>query len=228
VVSFESRVRVLHAMWEQPNPAPGEPATWDEIRKRRGKPDGLREIESALWGLTTPGITLGPDYAPEGWKRALWRDLAARWSVEFDLQHSEPMHGFKEKLQGGSWPITISPMNEGSLDDTSFGCLIPILLHHTESSMLWRMNTTQIWYSDPFSMAMRHGPMDEMISTYGDEGSGTNWWPDDGGWLVCSNYDITTTIVQGSEALIEEIRRDQYLESVDMPPFQTGMSYPDI
>lgn len=147
----------------------------------------------------TTGLGLGPDWKPTGWSRLLWRTLADRFGMEVDFHHPVPIQAFNATFPDGSWPISIQPPTTGSLDWESFASLMPILMGHTDSTLLYRVDTWRTWTGDPFEYALRHGSPDEMLETYdghGDFGSGANWWPDDQSWLVYSDYGLTTTIVQ--------------------------------
>ncbi|WP_051433263.1 hypothetical protein [Promicromonospora kroppenstedtii] len=45
--------------------------------------------------------------------------------------------------------------------------------------------------------------------------SPSNWWPSDRSWFVWTDYDLTATRVSGSRALIEAVRSDSRLETLD-------------
>ncbi|MCP3973627.1 MAG: hypothetical protein GY720_03960 [bacterium] len=226
-IGFASRVRILHSMWEHPSGAEGAPS-YDQVEKASPSEESDEAIRKILEGAVATGVGLGPDFKPNGWDRLPWRTLAERWRVALDLGHVDPLASFSDHLRDGSWPVSIHPPTEGSLDWDSLEHLVAVVRRHTSSPKLYRMSTWQIWLDDPFPNAIWHGTPDELLSAYEEYGSGANWWPEDHSWLVYTDYDLTTTIVQGSDGLISELTNDPYLETVELEPFRTDIEWPNI
>lgn len=44
------------------------------------------------------------------------------------------------------------------------------------------------------------------------------WWPADHSWCVCSDYDLTFTIVAGSQELVSRVLNDITLEALQVTP----------
>ena len=44
------------------------------------------------------------------------------------------------------------------------------------------------------------------------------WWPADHSWCVCSDYDLTFTIVAGSNELVSRVLNDATLEALQVTP----------
>jgi hypothetical protein len=44
------------------------------------------------------------------------------------------------------------------------------------------------------------------------------WWPADYSWCVCSDYDLTFTIVAGSKELVSRVLNDATLEAIEVTP----------
>ena len=65
------------------------------------------------------------------------------------------------------------------------------------------------------------GKLIDVFATYNLEsvhGSPTQWWPEDRGWFVCSDWDLTFTLVGGSEEIIDELISNLDLEAVRVEP----------
>jgi len=61
------------------------------------------------------------------------------------------------------------------------------------------------------------------MSLFPDEALGvrctpTHWFPEDRSWLVCSDYDLTFTLVGGSARLAQELLDHPVLECVSVQP----------
>ena len=46
----------------------------------------------------------------------------------------------------------------------------------------------------------------------------THWFPEDRGWLVCSDYDLTFTLVSGPTTLVQALLDHPVLECVAVQP----------
>ena len=230
---FAARVRVFHAIWEHPSP-PEDVRTYDEIdkssiRRRFRLPKVFRWTSRSrqlglLRELTDVGVVtggrVGPSYQPRGWKRLRWAYLAARWGIEFDREAVPALAPFEESLPSRSWPASLSPPAEGSLDWDSFVRVIELCMKHTASALLYRLPPWPVWVDDPLPGPIEVGTPNEMLESYEPFGSGVNWWPDDHSWLVFTDTDLHTTNILGSEHLIKEIEGDTFLETHSLPPYE--------
>ena len=229
---FAARIRVFHAMWEHPLPS-DEVRTYDEVnkasvRRRFRLPKALRWTSRARQAGVVRDLTadtvvtgrgLGPSYQPAGWKRLRWAYLAARWDIEFDRDAVDALRPFEESLRSRSWPVSIVPPTEGSLDWDSFVHLLDLCMEHTRSGRLYRMPRWDTFVSGPLPGPLGAGTPEEMLSSYGEFGSGVNWWPADHSWLVYTDWDLCTTNILGSAQLISGIGADTFLEAHLLAPF---------
>ena len=71
---------------------------------------------------------------------------------------------------------------------------------------------------------LARGPLDELGEAYDLFGgshtvqSPNVWWPDDRAWFVATEIDFESTYVGGSEAAIQAILEDPWLEALPAEP----------
>lgn len=219
VAGYPSRAKVFHAIWE--NPTDQSSTTYDEIEKEAIAAGVAPRMvgDTNLSEMTTlTGVTGGPSSQPPGWRRLLWADLADRWDVHLDASQVAPEQAFHPRLDSGSWPVSIQPPTEGSLDWESYERLMAITGRATASDAIYVYSTVLQWYGDTgLAHPLLEATADELLDNYASSpaaGSGQNWWPADRSWLVYTDYDLSTTNVLGTEDLIAEIVSDEFLETV--------------
>ena len=163
------------------------------------------------------GVVGGPSAIPNGWRRLRWAELADRWEVPLDVAEVNPLNAFRPGLSTGSWPSSIRPPTEGSLDWETYERMMAILRAFTGSSPILVYSTILAWYGDTgFEVPLVTATMDELLASYTTapiSGSGQNWWPIDREWLVYTDYDLCSTVVHGDEDLISEVVADDFLEA---------------
>jgi len=65
------------------------------------------------------------------------------------------------------------------------------------------------------------GPVDELsifLATGKYQFTPEYWWPADHSWCVCSDYDLTFTIVAGSKELVSAVLNEATLEALQVTP----------
>jgi hypothetical protein len=222
---FEATARVLHAVFES---SEASQATYDDVEKQiidDGTLEPLIIGEVNLSARTTnTGVPLGIASRPQGWGRVIWRDLADRYDTVLDAANVNALRPLQRAI-GSSWPISLQPPPQGSLDTESLEAL---------ASILGRRTGGQGCYFYYCMLGVRDTPPDEMEPrvyrgslsgildlAYSDEVSGSpqNWWPADHSWLVYTDWDLCDTTIGGSRALIADLR-----ESVEIETFVDGSS----
>ena len=153
--------------------------------------------------------------SPEGdfdgtWLR--WSELCARLKLKYhaDLNDST----FTRRFPDQSWPRYLVGPDDGTLDLDSCDALVILLGLHAERG------PCTFFYS-PFAVRKQipllfEGVLEDVLSAFDlDEmyGSPTYWWPSDRSWCVCSDPDLTFTLVAGSERLIQEIAGHPEMEA---------------
>jgi hypothetical protein len=221
---WDATVWVVHAMYET-DEVPGG-FTHDEVRRIElaagavePETSGDAKLDKFIEDATLTGTPLGGSAWPgPGWRRLLWRELAARLDVDPYAIEFPPCH---RSFPYTSWPANIAPPAEGSLDREQFIALLDRLAEASRDGN----RTVCTTYRCP--MAVRDWPSDdrtvvvecelrELIGLYEYEGSGApnNIWPTDKSWFTYTDYDLWATKVSGSPDLIARILEDDELEGV--------------
>jgi hypothetical protein len=213
---WAASVWVLHAMWELPGI--GE-LTHDEL-EREMLADGRLErhlvngVDLEQLGICT-GVCLGMTERMEPpWRRLPWRTLAARLGLDLDsdeLARTASWFGYR------SWPASIEPPCEGSLDRASFEAIIECLV---AVSPLGRRTPCRAFH-EPTGWWEQQAVLDarlDRIPTFGSQAqpfTPSNFWPLDRSWFVYTDYDLSATRVSGSADLVAFLRAHPDLEVLD-------------
>ena len=222
LAGWDESVWVLHAMYEDPRV--GDAGTYDDLRMLRVATDerdmiGAISLDSVA---TATGIPLGMVSAPgPGWSRLAWVDYLSRSGRSLGDSHRVPP--CFRWFPTSSFPLSIQPPPEGSLDLETFGALIDVV-----ASLEPRGAETQCYafmadlplgrdHADPRRLWRGAlGALPTLVDPHaeGQQFTPTNWWPTDRSWFVMTDYDLMATKISGSGRLIESIRNDTFLETV--------------
>jgi hypothetical protein len=221
-VGWADSVWILHAMYETSNLPAGlshDDARHIELDAGASEAVVVGEVDvSRMPGLSLIGCAMGRSADPgEGWSRLAWGDLANR--LECDPFRDGLGPCFKS-FPYRSWPVNIQPPGEGSLDLEQFLWLCEILAGTPAAQegvlAYYALLGNTGWKQD----TLRAGTIDDVVLLYADEsvfGSPTNLWPCDRSWLVYTDWDLWGTKVSGSAELIDRLRRDERLDTVNLP-----------
>lgn len=222
---------ILNAMYEQEAPVGTE--THDERHKRRlssGEVEPWRVgdwVETDTPELKVPGGSLGWQGSPgTGWHRLRWSELAERVGDPVVPMHvPESMrypsyHAFPSAKRNSSWPVSIQPPTEGSLDRESFQALMGVLRRFSgdeeaEVSAHWCQCVTVDF--DDFEVYRGLLRDAESLELLAYRSSPSNLWPIDRSWLVYTDWDLWGTKVSGPPELLAMIEADDFLEAVRLP-----------
>lgn len=213
---FPSYAKILHSIYEDLS-VRDRRLTWQQ--EEAGTPldhepmsEGEEAIASVLsrstlvYGAATPDASL---------KRIRWAELAGRLGMRFTPTLSAA--SFTRRFRGRSWPRHLIGPMEGGLADFERDALKSVLSGQTGVDRVlfrfWLLATTR-WEGDKIF----EGTLDE-VSFFPDEDLGvrftpTHWYPEDRSWIVCSDYDLTFSLVGGAESLIQRLLDHPILECV--------------
>lgn len=209
---------VLHAMYEsaEPDDRSHDDVQRDRIARGIDEPlivNGVNLDEATR----SSGVPLGMSTPPgAGWSRLPWKELAARLGIELSRQPRPPSYGW---FRFGSWPASIQPPCEGSLDSESATALVEALIRHSPSGGATRCHFLHLptgWWGDqPSHVMARLDSMPLFGNSSEQPFTASNIWPDDRAWFVHTDYDLLATKVSGTANLINAIRSDPRLETLD-------------
>lgn len=217
---FSSYTKILHPIYEDLS-IQNKELTWQEEDKAKApmpvpKTETERTLADILSGST---LVYGGSHAGSRLARIRWADLAGRLGLSVGPTISA--QSFTRKFPGGSWPRHLIGPEEGYINGPEREALASVLCRHTNVDRVffhfWLLATTN-WESDK----LFEGLLDE-VSLFPDEALGvrrtpTHWFPEDRGWLVCSDYDLTFTLVGGSANLAHELLHHPALECLPVQP----------
>ncbi|MEM9656289.1 MAG: hypothetical protein AAGA65_29685 [Actinomycetota bacterium] len=174
-------------------------------------------MEALLGEATTlTGIPGGLVEAPgEEWQRLRWRELAARLGHGLDDNNVPPcFRWFPYK----SWPASIRPPAEGSLDADSLASLTEQLKAVTPAGTCFASYGLVAAGANEELPRCFYGPLDAIDvlvdPSMGRHGTPSNFWPDDRSWFVYTDWDLMGTKVSGSRRLIEALSSHADLETI--------------
>ena len=154
---------------------------------------------------------------PEPPVRLRWKDVAALLNIPYSAEINDEW--FRKRLEPGCWPrFTFGP-GDGVLEEDEYAELISLLsnngdLNHCYFRLPWV----------PF-IATEHpllyeGTIKEVTQIPGGKSWNTPeyWWPTTREWCVCSDYDLTFTLIGGSRKTIDKILQSSILEAIEVRP----------
>lgn len=121
-----------------------------------------------------------------------------------------------------SFPANIQPPGEGSMGEEDFAELIRVLSEHSPWP-LCSMYFADVFNTsiDPLKEAVYEARLRDLPMIIADKASErqaftpANIWPLDRSWLVYTDYDLWATKVSGSTELINALRENTLLETLD-------------
>jgi len=217
---------VLHSMFEQIDSL--DKRTYDEVfgpsarEEMTSGPlgDKIREIldrrDTFLLGTRT-GLALNPG---DGWRRVRWSELLNRTGDSL-TEHQYPPN--VDWFPFRSWPVSLVSPCEGSMDVDTLQAVFDVLVRHSG----YGTNTRCC-----LSFARTNGPdfeprvaqarlwelwkvLAEQYTSGGDVSTPQNMWAIDGSWFTYTSVHLMATKVCGSSAMINELRRNEALETLD-------------
>ena len=214
---------ILHAMYENVD-LPSDITYDDEARDT----DPLVEVASGGCNAKLIGCPGGGSRWPgPGWERLAWNSLAQRQSLQLFSDGINPC--FRTfRFPTLSWPLSIRPPAEGSLDWEQLETLVSRLSSHTEGGM---SATCYAYYGslvcrDWNDSGIYFCSLGDILTAYTSPhfyGTPSNLWPDDRSWMVYTDSDLWGTKVSGSRELIASLQEDELLETV-----RSGAHSPEV
>jgi hypothetical protein len=220
---WESAIWLLHAMYETDERPAG--LTHDDVA-RIERAAGISDLpvpvevfEELLPDAVAVGSALGrTEWPGPGWKRLRWSEVAARLNVD-PLADGVPPSS--DSFPYRSWPVTIEPPGEGSLDREQYLRLVDHLA--AVSGDGFRAPCYAFYgacaVGEFDEVVVYAGELGELAALYDHrdvEGSPSNIWPDDRSWMVYTDWDLWGTKVSGDPSLTESLLADSELEAVSL------------
>ena len=107
---------------------------------------------------------------------------------------------------------------DGALDTEDSSELVSILARNT-TQHLCNFRLPEIPFIGTDQVLLFEGLLEETPKFFAGFQFGPEyWWPNDHQWCVCSDYDLTFTIVGGSSQLITALLKSDVLECIEISP----------
>lgn len=221
---WEASTWILHAMYETDAIPAG--LTHDDVY-RAERAAGLIErpmvgevdLDELMPEAVVIGSPLGRSGWPgQGWRRLRWHEYARRLDVKPFASGVAPGH---RSFPHRSWPATIAPPGEGSLDREQFVRLLGLLAAATVGGMAAECTAFYgMCASGDFDEPVLFtGRLAELVGLYDEEdlpGSPSNVWSSDLSWFVYTDWDLWGTKISGAHELIDALQLDDVLETVQL------------
>ncbi|WP_411146265.1 hypothetical protein [Streptomyces sp. x-80] len=189
------------------------------------EPHIVAGIDLEAVGVATGGDLGRAEHPGPGWRRLRWAELAQRTGDPLVPEGLLPSYRcFASAKKDGSWPLSISPPTEGSLDRETWNRLITLLTEHgpagADTCCLAYYNPLMLGHTDFENLHARSGRLGDAPALYDNpeaDFSPSNLWAEDRSWVLCTDYDLWATKVAGPAPLIEALLNDTEIEAVRLP-----------
>jgi hypothetical protein len=120
----------------------------------------------------------------------------------------------------GCWPRFLGGPDDASLSAEELSAVLSVLQHFAgNQDSFFRFSEIAFIATDkPIQFC---GTLDEL-STFLAHGkyqfTPEYWWPAGHSWCVCSDYDLSFTMVAGSRELVSDVLNDATLEAIQVTP----------
>jgi hypothetical protein len=155
--------------------------------------------------------------------RLFWRDVASALGIPYVGGISDEW--FRKRLQPGCWPRFVYGPGEGYLEDEEY-LELASLLSRLSSDFNCYYKVHEIPYIATEVPLHYHGSISEILSipVPGKWKAPEYWWSSTHDWCICSDYDMSFTLVAGPSRLADSILRSPAFEAIEVSP-ETRIDY---
>jgi hypothetical protein len=157
--------------------------------------------------------------------RIRWRALAELMGVPFAPEICHEWYRAR-MAEPGCWPRLLYGPSDGGLNAAELPETLSVLRSFTGSQYCF-FRFSDITFIGTDKPILFRGVLDELSSFLADgqyQFTPEYWWPADHSWCLCSDYDLTFTILGGSRELIAAVLKNSNLESLEVTA-QTRIDY---
>ncbi|PYT82376.1 MAG: hypothetical protein DMG40_06375 [Acidobacteria bacterium] len=151
--------------------------------------------------------------------RIRWRELAQLFGVPFEAEICHEW--FRARMEEpGCWPRFLLGPDDAGLNDEELSAVLSVLqpFAGNQDSFFRFSEIALIATEKPIQFC---GTLDELsafLATGKYQFTPEYWWPADHSWCVCSDYDLTFTLVAGCKELVSGVLNDATLEAIQVTP----------
>jgi hypothetical protein len=151
--------------------------------------------------------------------RIRWRTLARLLGVPFEPEIC--LEWFRASLEDRAcWSRFLSGPDDGNLNAEELSEVLSVLRPFSGSQDCFFRFSPWLFTKTNKPLAFR-GALDHLATFLRDEAyrfTPEYWWPANRTWCLCSDYDLTFTIVAGPKELISAVLNNATLEALEVSP----------
>lgn len=150
--------------------------------------------------------------------RLKWKEIADALGVPFEPELTHAW--YRAKLEPGCWPRYLYGPDEGTLKSEECRAIVSDLRPLTGNQTCF-FRFAEVPFVGTNKQLLFQGDLEEVETFLNDSAyqfTPEYWWPADRNWCLCTDYDLTFTIVGGSEELISNFLNDNFLECIEVMP----------
>jgi hypothetical protein len=198
---FSAYAKIFHPIYADDS-VEDRSASWAEADDR---PETVGRLVS---------VGSGPD--PFG-RRVTWQSLAQELGLTFHAEIND--QSLRRRFPDRSFPRYLVGPEEGSLDRPTCQSLVHALTPYTGAEACFfyyvAISTPKI---EPLLYRGALTNVFESFDLEGVYGTPTYWWPGSRSWCLCTDWDLTFTLVGGSADLISSLLSTPELEALEVTP----------
>jgi hypothetical protein len=149
--------------------------------------------------------------------RIRWQSLTQLFGIPFEPEICTEWFRFNME-DSGCWPRLLTGPDEGNLNSQELSELLSVLRPFTGTQDCF-FRFAEIPFITTDKPILFRGVLDEL-STFLTSGeyqfTPEYWWPADRSWCICSDYDLTFTVVAGSKKFVSCVLKDTSLEALQV------------
>lgn len=214
---FEDYCKVFHPIYIDSEFINTPQITWDEIERKERLVKGVKNPLEKLLDESTLVYGGAPKSNFHG-KRIRWKELAEKYGLKFHPEIN--VSSFSLAFPNRSWARHLVGPSEGRIEKNTCAELVTVLRPFTENQNCF-FGYDLIATKKIETELLFFGGLDDVIDTYSLDtvwGAPTYWWSQNRSWCVCTDWDLTFTIIGGSQKLVESILSNKELEALRVKP----------
>lgn len=178
--------------------------------------------ERLLVGLRAGGtLVRESSFGADKGERVLWQDLAKQYGLTFHPEINDT--SFNRAFSKGSWPRYLLGPDEGTLDAETCHALIsaltPVVGH--QPCFYYYSGMSVLSGPDFYAPRLYQGALTDVLAFFemDDLNSSPEYrWPENREWCICTDWDLSFTLIGGSEACADAIASNPLLETISVTP----------
>ena len=202
--TFSAYCKIFHPMYEDKSISDFT-ITWNDFEKT--KP----HFPAAEWRRK---LLLERRHLRLRANRVLLRTLAQRYDLTLKPEFS--VQSFSKVFPLGSLPRYLVGPHEGTLDVETSAAIVEVLTPFTRAENIFFRFSDYLMNDLPHLFAGELAEVTTFFEKPQFGGTPEYWWPRDHSWCLCTDWDLTFTLLGGSQPMIASCMRHPAVECVSV------------